>query len=441
MTRPIDATHQPSLRSWVSGANEPDGDFPIQNLPLGVFARRGGGVHRVGVAIGTQVLDLATCADRNHLEGVGPQVVRACRAETLNPLMGLGPPAWAALRTRVSELLRDSAPVERRPTDAILPMSEVTVHLPADIGDYTDFYASIHHATNVGGMFRPDQPLMPNYKWMPIGYHGRASSLVPSGVAVRRPAGQARADGAEAPTFGPSQSLDYEMEIGALVGPPIRMGESLPLARAEEHLFGLCLVNDWSARDIQRWEYQPLGPFLAKSFATTVSPWVVTLEALAPFRVPRATRAEGDPQPLPHLDDPRDRDAGGFDITVEVSLASREMRTRNIEPMRVSLGSMRDLYWTIGQMLTHHASNGCNLRTGDLLASGTISGAAPESRGCLLERTWRGSEPLVLPTGESRRFLEDGDEVIMRAWCEGEGRARIGFGECRAIIRPTAGDG
>lgn len=437
MTRPIDGTHAPALRSWVPSANEPGTDFPIQNLPLGVFARKGGGVRRIGMAIGDQVLDLANCADRGHLEGLGAPILRACRTESLRALMTLGPAAWGALRARASELLRDKAPPAERPVSSVIPMTEVTMALPAECGDYTDFYASVHHASNVGSMFRPDQPLMPNYKWLPVGYHGRASSLVVSGTGIRRPRGQARPDDAAPPVFGPTRGLDYEMEVGALVGPGTRLGEPVRLERAEQHLFGLCLVNDWSARDIQRWEYQPLGPFLGKSFATSVSPWVVTLEALAPFRAPRAPRDANDPAPLPYLDGEADRSAGGFDVTVEVLLRSAAMQEAGAPPVRVSLGSMRDLYWTLAQMLTHHASNGCNLRTGDLIASGTISGAAPESRGCLLERTWRGSEPLALPDGTERRFLEDGDEVILRAWCEREGRVRIGFGECRGIVLPA----
>lgn len=437
MTRPLDATHDPGLRSWVESANAPDTDFPIQNLPFGVFARKGGGVRRVGIAIGEMILDLANCADRNHLEGVGANILRACRAESLAPLLAMGPPAWGALRAKVSEILRAQAPAAARPVSSVIPMTEVRMSLPAEPGDYTDFYASIHHATNVGSMFRPEQPLMPNYKWIPIGYHGRASSVVPSGTPVRRPWGQVRPDDTAPPVFRPSALLDYEMEVGAIVGPGNKLGAPIPLAQAESHLFGLCLVNDWSARDIQRWEYQPLGPFLGKSFATTVAPWVVTLEALAPYRVARAPRPEGDPDPLPYLEDASDRQGGGFDVTVEVSLRSAAMREAGAPAMRVSTGSMQDLYWTMAQMLTHHASNGCNLRPGDLLASGTISGPTPESRGCLLERTWRGTEPLVLPDGEERRFLQNGDEVILRAWCERQGRVRIGFGECRGIITPA----
>jgi fumarylacetoacetase len=440
MSRSIDATHAATLRSWVPSANDLGTDFPIQNLPFGVFARRGGGVHRVGMAIGDQVLDLGNCADRNHLEGVGANVLRACRAEQLGPLLQLGPSAWGALRARVSELLRESQPAPQRPAGCLVPQSDVSLLLPGEIGDYTDFYASIDHARNVGSLFRPDQPLMPNYAWMPIGYHGRASSLVPSGGGVRRPRGQARPDDAAPPVFEPSRALDYEVELGALVGPGNDLGTPIPLSRAEDHLFGLCLVNDWSARDIQRWEYQPLGPFLGKSFATTISPWMVTMEALAPFRSPRRARGEGLAEPLPYLDDPGDRERGGVAVTVEVRLRSQRMEVEGIPAMVVSVGSASDLFWTLGQMLAHHTSNGCNLRPGDLLATGTISGPAPENRGCLLERTWRGTEPLELPTGESRRFLEDGDEVIIRGWCEREGRIRIGFGECRGVVEGAGHD-
>jgi len=440
MTRSIDATHAPGLRSWLASANEPGCDFPIQNLPFGVFARPGGGVNRVGVAIGNQVLDLGCCADRGVLEGIGGGLIRACRAESLGPLMRQGPEAWTALRLRLSELLRDSLPAAERPTGCLVPMDEVQLALPADIGDYTDFYASIDHARNVGSMFRPDQPLMPNYTWMPIGYHGRASSIVPSGTPIHRPAGQMRADDAAPPVYGPTRALDYEVELGAMVGTGNNHGVPVPLSEAEGHIFGLCLVNDWSARDVQRWEYQPLGPFLAKSFATTIAPWMVTLDALTPFRSPRAPRAEGAEEPLAYLDASADRSHGGVDVTLEVALRSSRMQAEGMAPMIISQGSARDLYWTLGQMLAHHTSNGCNMRPGDLIASGTVSGPAPENRGCLLERTWRGAEPIELPTGEQRRFLEDGDEVIIRGWCDREGWARIGFGECRGVVVP-AGEG
>jgi fumarylacetoacetase len=283
-------------------------------------------------------------------------------------------------------------------------------------------------------MLRPDNPLLPNYKWVPIGYHGRASSIRVSGTPVRRPQGQLKPPEAETPSFGASRALDYEMEIGCFVGPGNRLGEPVPIARSDEHLFGLCLVNDWSARDIQTWEYQPLGPFLSKSFATTISPWIVTFEALEPFRAPAMIRPSGDPAPLPYLDSPSEQSRGALDVTVEVYLISERMRQKGLPPYRLSRGSMADLYWTVGQMLTHHTSNGCNLRPGDLFASGTISGPHPDSRGCLLELTWRGRDPAELPSGETRKFLEDGDEVIMRGFCERSGAARIGLGECRGVV-------
>jgi len=309
--------------------------------------------------------------------------------------------------------------------------------LPARIGDYTDFYASIDHATNVGSMFRPDNPLLPNYKWIPIGYHGRSSSIVVSGTDVRRPVGQTRDAADGPPAFGPTRRLDYELEIGALIATGNSRGSSIAIDHAERHVFGLCLVNDWSARDIQAWEYQPLGPFLAKNFATSLSPWVVTLDALEPFRARAYPRPADDPAPLPYLFSQANTNAGGFDITLEVFLASSRMREQGVEPLRVSAGNFVDMYWTMAQLVTHHTSNGCNLRAGDLLASGTVSGPTKESRGCLLERTWRGTEPLQLPTEETRKFLEDGDEVILRGFCERSGHPRIGFGECRGRILPA----
>jgi fumarylacetoacetase len=312
--------------------------------------------------------------------------------------------------------------------------AEVEMLLPAQVGDYTDFYASLHHATNVGRMLRPDNPLFPNYKWVPIGYHGRASSLVVSGTPVARPQGQTEPGEDGAPRFGPSRSLDYELEVAAFLGPGNPLGQPVPLAEAEGRLFGLCLLNDWSARDLQKWEYQPLGPFLAKSFATTISPWVVTLEALAPYRVPAFARPTSDPQPLPYLAHPDDRAHGGIDLRLEVQLLTKSMRERGLPAAPLSHSNLRDVYWTFAQMIAHHSSNGCNLRPGDLIASGTVSGPDKENRGSLIELTWRGSEPLSLPGGETRRFLEAGDEVSFRGRCEREGFARIGFGECRGVI-------
>jgi fumarylacetoacetase len=435
----VDQTHDPARTSWVESA-QGGTDFPIQNLPFGIF-RRGDDEDdpaRVGMAIGDQILDLTACHDEGWFTGAADRAGIALAASALNPLLRLGRETWSAVRQQASALLAsDSAAyrANRRLGDRILvPMRDAELLLPAAIGDYTDFYASVHHATNVGGMFRPDNPLLPNYKWVPIGYHGRASSIVPSGTPVRRPRGQVKDAKADAPVYGPTRSLDYEMEIGCIVGVGNGLGVPVPIGQADAHLFGLCLVNDWSARDVQSWEYQPLGPFLAKDFATTVSPWVVTLEALEPFRVPAAERPPGDPAPLPYLSSPADQARGGFDVAVEVHLASARMRDAGMAPMRLSRGRVADLYWTPAQMLAHHTSNGCNLQPGDLFASGTISGPTRESRGCLLELTWRGAEPLTLPTGETRAFLEDGDEVIMRGYAEREGAVRIGFGECRGTV-------
>jgi len=435
------STHRADLTSWVRSANEPGTDFPIQNLPLGVFRRAGTDeTPRVGVAIGDQIVDVPAALGEGlfGIDTPARTAAEACDAPWLNALMALGRDYSAALRRRLSEILREGAPeyaADRAFASRILvPTAGAELLVPAEIGDYTDFYASVHHATNVGSMFRPDNPLLPNYKYVPIGYHGRASSIVPSGTPVRRPSGQLKAPDAAAPVFAPSRLLDYESEVGFFVAQGNALGEPVAIGEAERHLFGFCLVNDWSARDIQTWEYQPLGPFLAKNFATTVSPWVVTTEALEPYRVPAFARPEGDPAPLPYLDAPGERERGGVALTLEVFIASRRMREEGIAPARVSRSSFTNMYWTAAQMLTHHASNGCNLRPGDLLASGTVSGTTPDSRGCLLELTWRGAEPLQLPSGERRTFLEDGDEVIMRGWCEREGFARIGFGECRGVF-------
>lgn len=437
----MNQTNDPALRSWVPSAEAPDTDFPIQNLPFGVFQRRSGGdAPRVGIAIGDRILDVVACMDAGLLEG-SPALVaaaEACLSPTLNRLMSLGPRHWSALRAAASALLRADTPEGARAgalaARLLVPMAEAELLLPAQIGDYTDFYAGIHHATNVGSMFRPDNPLLPNYKWVPIGYHGRASSIVPSGTPVRRPRGQVKPPQAEAPVVAPCRNLDFELEVGAYVGPGNALGEPIPIAEAEEHLFGICLVNDWSARDIQTWEYQPLGPFLAKSFTTTVSPWVVTTEALEPFRVAPAPRPAGDPAPLPYLDAPVDRARGAIDLTLEVWLRSARMREQGIAPVRITRTSFTEMYWTLAQLLAHHASNGCNLRPGDLLASGTVSGPTKDARGSMLELTWRGSEPLALPGGETRKFLEDGDEVILRGYCEKPGARRIGLGECAGMI-------
>lgn len=437
----INGTHDASLRSFVESAE--GSAFPIQNLPMGVFERSEGD-NRIGVAIGDEILDLEACAQAGLLdEEDDPQelMALACSMGALNFLMFQGPELWSRLRARVSDLLRVGSVIEEDAElrgEVLVRRDAVRMLLPCEIGDYTDFYASVHHATNVGSMFRPDNPLLPNYKWIPIGYHGRASSIMLSGEDVVRPKGQTVGGEGEAPVYGPCRLLDYELEVGFFAGGPINeYGETIAIGRAWEHVFGVCLVNDWSARDIQKWEYQPLGPFLSKSFATSISPWVVMGEALAPYRCAAEARAEGDPRPLPHLWDEEDQRAGGIDISLEVLIASASMRERGMEPMRVSEGNFRHMYWTIQQMLAHHASNGCPIIAGDLMASGTVSGPEKGSRGCLLELTWRGSEPIELPTGETRKFLADGDEVIMRGWCAREGFARIGLGEVRGRVLPA----
>jgi fumarylacetoacetase len=431
----LTTTHDPKLSSWVESANRPGTDFPIQNLPFGVFFRKAPDARpSIGVAIGDRILDINGGAKFGLLDGLPPETVQACSALLLDPLMALGHEHWSPLRRRLSELLRAGGGYQAAVEPFLVRMDESVIVRPATIRDYTDFYASIHHATNVGRLFRPDNPLLPNYKYMPIGYHGRASSIVVSGTAVHRPSGQWKDAAAEAPVFGPSRLLDYELEVGFFTGPGNSLGRPIPIADAQHHIFGFCLLNDWSARDMQSWEYQPLGPFLAKSFATSISPWVVTMEALAPFRVPAFQRPEGDPEPLPYLSSVEDREQGGIDLTLEVYIASRQMRDSGLPPMRLSRGNLRNLYWTPAQLLTHHASNGCNLQPGDLLASGTVSGPLPEERGCLLELTRRGADPIHLPTGETRKFLENGDEVTLRGYCERDGFRRIGFGECRGTI-------
>ncbi|HEX7023820.1 MAG TPA: fumarylacetoacetase [Gemmatimonadales bacterium] len=433
----LDETHDPATRSWVESANDPDGDFPLQNLPLGVFRPKGTDGRRIGIAIGGMMLDLGAASESGLLDALDPALLAALSAPSLNALMALGRRASQELRFAAHGLLRAGSRRAKEAERCLVDQTGADLLLPAEVGDYADFYASVHHATNVGSMFRPDQPLMPNYKWVPIGYHGRASSLVPGGTPIRRPAGQTREDAAQAPVLGPTRALDYECELAGWIGTGNRLGEPVPIGAAEQQLFGLGLLNDWSARDVQRWEYQPLGPFLAKSFATTVSPWVVTLEALEPFRIPVLPRPAGDPEPLPYLDSEENRIRGGFELELSVYLASARMRQERLAPMRLSRCAASTLYWTMAQLLTHLASNGANLRPGDLLASGTVSGAAKDSLGCLLELTWRGRDPIALPSGETRRFLEDGDEVTIRGRCSREGFAGIGFGACAGTIVAT----
>jgi fumarylacetoacetase len=438
----LNDTHRIELASWVESAQTPGSDFPIQNLPFGVFKRTGRHEPaRIGVAIGDQIVDIATCLDEGLLIDAAIAGAERCRESHLNELMALGPDAVSGLRRGISELLRVESPQYRRDPGiarrVLVPMYEAEMRLPVVIGDYTDFYASIDHARNVGTMLRPNDPLLPNYKYVPIGYHGRASSLVVSDTHVRRPTGQIRDDPEQPPSVLPTRRLDYEAELGILVGSGNALGSPIPILEADRHIFGFCLLNDWSARDIQSWEYQPLGPFLAKSFATTISPWVVAIEALEPFRAPAYVRPDGDPPPLPYLLWDGDQRRGGLDITVEVYLATATMRQRRQDPVRISRGRFTSMYWTVAQLVAHHTSNGCNLRPGDLLGSGTISGPEPESRGSLIERTWRGRDPIKLPNGESRTFLADGDEVIMRAHCERPGFARIGFGDCSGMVVPA----
>ncbi len=436
----VDATHDPGLRSWVESANAPSSDFPLQNLPFGTFRREFEERPRVGIAIGDQVLDCVEAVRAGCFDALDPAVRDALQGWSLNALMALGRRDARAVRRVASDMLAATgaaAATARAIADRILvPMAQVSLLVPAEVGDYTDFYASVHHATRVGALLRPDSPLLPNYKWIPIGYHGRASSIVASDTPVRRPWGQTRAGHDGPPVVGPSASLDYEVELAVWVGGENALGSPVPIAAAGDRVWGLGLLNDWSARDLQSWEYQPLGPFLSKSFATTVSPWVVTADALEPFRAPRAARPAGDPAPLAYLDDPADRARGAFAVTLEVTIRTARMRTAGLPPHRLSVADASTLYWTPAQMVAHHTSNGCNLRPGDVLATGTVSGPSDDARGCLLEITRRGAEPVVLPSGETRTFLEDGDEVTIRGWCEREGARRIGFGECRGTVQP-----
>jgi fumarylacetoacetase len=445
VTQPLlDDTHDPAATSWVESANAPDTDFPLANLPFGIFRHDFEERPRVGIAIGDRVLDCLSAVQEGLFADVDPAVRAALASWTLNPLMTLGRADARDVRRVVHRMLRagtkDADRARAVQANVLVPMDSVGMRVPAEIGDYTDFYASIHHATNVGSMFRPDNPLLPNYKWMPIGYHGRASSIVASGTPVRRPCGQTVSNPAGPPSAGASARMDYELEVGAFVARGNRLGEPIALAAADDYLFGLCLLNDWSARDVQQWEYQPLGPFLAKNFATTVSPWVVTLDALAPFRVPSPPRPPDDPAPLAYLSDDDDGAYGGFGITLEVWLRTEAMRIAGKPAERLSVGDFSGMYWTLGQMLTHHASGGCNLRPGDLIGSGTVTGPEQGSRGCLLELAWRGQSPVTLSTGETRAFLQDGDEVTLRGWCARDGFRRIGFGECTGELLPaTAG--
>ena len=431
----LNETHDVNLKSWVASANSEACDFPIQNLPFAIFRRAGSNeTYRGGVAIGDQVIDLAKVASLKLLSGDAAVAAEAASDTTLNRLMGLGNQFASALRLALSKGLREGS--DRALEAAFVPMSEVEYELPAHIGDYTDFYTSVFHATSVGKLFRPDNPLLPNYKWVPIGYHGRSSSIGVSGQTFRRPVGQTKAPDAAEPSLGPCKRLDYELELGIYVGRGNAMGDRIPLDAADDHVFGFCLFNDWSARDIQAWEYQPLGPFLAKNFASTVSPWIVTLEAMAPYRI-SWTRDEADPQPLAYLESAANREQGAFDIKLEVLIQTEQMRRNNQPAQSVSFSNFSHSYWTVAQMVAHHTVNGCNLKPGDFFGSGTQSGPEHKEAGSLLELSNGGKEPVDLGNGETRTFLNDGDTVIMRGFCAKEGAARIGFGEVSSTILPA----
>ena len=441
MTDPtqLDETHDPRARGWLDSANRIGCDFPIQNLPFAVFRRANSSEEfRCGVAIGDQIIDLSALAGIAVFEEQAAQGIRAGTQSSLNSLMQLGPEVSGAVRRALFEGLKEGSGLEPTLRRCLVAQSDAQYSLPAQIGDYTDFYTSIHHATAVGRMMRPDNPLLPNYQWIPIGYHGRSSSIGVSGQTFHRPHGQRLPSGAVQPVLGPSNRVDYELELGVFVGTGNSRGTPIPMADAESHIFGLCLLNDWSARDLQAWEYQPLGPFLSKNFATTISPWVVTLRALAPFRVP-FVRPEGALPPLPYLDSSWNRNAGAIDIRLDALIQSAAMRERQEPPHPLSSTSFRHAYWTAAQLVAHHTVNGCDLRAGDLLGTGTQSGPKPAEAGSLLELSAGGKQPVPIGGGEYRTFLEDGDTVIFRGWCARPGAVRIGFGEVQGRILPALG--
>jgi fumarylacetoacetase len=442
---PRDDTHDPAARSWVASA-QGHTDFPIQNLPIAQFREREVGPGRVsafrgGMAIGDQIVDLAALARTRLLPSASQEACELAGASSLNRLMAAGQPAWRALRQGVFELLREDAPtaVQAAVGSCLIAQAQAEYALPGHIGDYTDFYTSIHHARNVGRIIRPDDPLTPNFMWLPIAYHGRASSVVVSGTPFKRPRGQALPPAAKAPVYIPSARLDYELEIGFFIGPGNARGSPIAIAEAEAQIFGLCLLNDWSARDHQFWEMTPLGPFLGKNFCTSVSPWIVMMEAFAPFRCAIAERPSSDPVPLPYLDSAANRVAGGIDVQLAASIDTERTRLAGLAPSEVSRTSFRHQYWTLAQMVTQHTVGGCNLRSGDLIGTGTISGPTPREAGALIELSNGGTAPLELSaTGEQRTFLEDGDAVILRGWCEAPGAVRIGFGTCEGLVLPAS---
>jgi fumarylacetoacetase len=426
----LDETHDPGTESWVeSSARHPD--FPIQNLPLGLFSPPGDSLRTAGIAIGDEILQVSRIA--SLLEGEARQAAQTCESGSLNGLLALGAAPRRALRRAVFKLLTDS-----KHADALAPAlaasKNCTLHVPAEVGDYTDFYTGIHHAMNIGRLFRPDSPLLPNYKYVPIGYHGRSSSIVVSGTPVIRPKAQIKGPTEAVPTYQPTQRLDYELELGIWIGGANERGAPIPIERAGDYVAGLSLLNDWSARDVQTWEYQPLGPFLAKNFLTTVSPWIVTSEALAPYRIAQPRRPEGDPAPLPYLLADSDQASGAYAVTMEVHLQTARMREADVAPQKLSRGPMSVMYWTVAQLIAHHTCNGCNLRAGDLLGTGTLSGPDSSSLGSLMELSGGGRTPIELPGGEQRTFLQEGDRLVMTAYAEAPGRVRIGFGECAGEI-------
>lgn len=433
----LNETHDQTLTSWVQSANEVGSEFPIQNLPFAVFKEKNDtSIFRGGVAIGDQIVDLRALAETTLFDGDVRKALNACSLPTLNDFMAMGADVWSALRLALSRALREGSSFQSAIEACLVPQSEVEYDLPCVIGDYTDFYTSIYHATSVGKLFRPDNPLLPNYKWLPIGYHGRSSSIDVSGQTFHRPVGQTKAPDAAEPSFGPCKRLDYELELGIYIGEGNELGDAIKINEADNHVFGYCLFNDWSARDLQAWEYQPLGPFLAKNFASTVSPWIVTNEALEPFRV-AWSRDEQDPQPMEYLDSDKNRDFGAIDIQLEVLIETEQMRSEQQAPYTLSKSSFKHSYWTVAQMVTHHTVNGCNLKAGDFLGSGTQSGPKPEEAGSLLELSNGGKQAIDLPNGEQRTFLQDGDNVIMRGFCQKEGGVRIGFGEVTSLILPA----
>lgn len=433
----LNETHSLELKSWVQSANNSGSDFPIQNLPFAEFRRKSSNEpFRGGVAIGEQVLDLAAVAETGLFDGIVADAIKAGSQPTLNKLMSMGVESWSALRLALSQALRAGSDHQAILEPCLVRQTHAEYALPCQIGDYTDFYTSIYHATSVGKQFRPDNPLLPNYKWVPIGYHGRASSIDVSGQTFHRPKGQTKAPDAAEPSLNNSKRLDHELEMGIFIGSGNALGDSIDMAQAEDHVFGLCLFNDWSARDIQGWEYQPLGPFLAKNFASTVSPWIVTMEALAPYRAPFAHPPE-DPQPLPYLSSAQNSAEGGFDIKLEVLIQTEKMRAEGIAPEQIATSNFIHSYWTVAQMVTHHTINGCNLRPGDLFGSGTQSGPTPEQAGSFMELSMGGKQPMTLNNGETRTFIEDGDTLIMKGFCAQQGAAHIGFGEVSSTVLPA----